>query len=80
MKDMDMVLINGKVEPFMKEYGKAIRLMDMELSGIVEVTSISENFKKTKHMDLEFTFIRMDLAMKENGLKIYKKDKVRKSG
>jgi len=54
---MDMELINGKVEPFMKESGKIIRLMDMELFGIVEVISILVNFKKIKHMVLGSIFI-----------------------
>ena len=77
---MDTESINGKMEPCMRENGKIIKLMGRERFGIVEVTFTQENFLVTRHMGLEFIFIRMEAGMKVTGYMMCNKGKEKSSG
>lgn len=46
---------NGQMVPNTKDFGKIIKPTDKELSGMSTVTSMKDNGKEIKHMELEST-------------------------
>ena len=64
----------------MRVTGKTIWLMDMGDSYTQMVTYMRGNGKMIKHMVKEPRFIKMDRKMKDKGLRINKKEKVKNHG
>ena len=80
MKDMDMELIYGSLEPFTRDNGALTKHMARVYFGIKVAIFILGNSSKIKHMVMESIFIRMAHITKVNGVSTHKKDKVKKCG
>lgn len=77
---MDMESISGRMVRCMKVLGKTTEQMEKELSGIIQETSISESLIKIKHKASEYTFMKTEADMKENGTRICSMGKEKKFG
>lgn len=75
-----MELINGKLVLFMKDNGERTRPMVKVHFGIKVVIFILENSFRIKHMATEFIFTKTGVIMRGSGIRMLRKDKVKKFG
>ena len=78
--DMDMEYNTGLMEPIMKGNGTTTKLRGKEPSIMLKVISTEVNSRMIWPMDMENTFILMEVSIRENSKMTCRKDMVRKNG
>ena len=80
MRGMDMAYSNGLMELFMKDSGLIIEQKDLVFFGMLRVMSIKEILRLIRLAVMEFIYMLMEADTKENGLTMFRKDRVKKLG